>query len=45
MLKKINHHAVGGSAASLSELSLVLQERSAPALPKLCTQVKLAYMR
>ena len=42
--KKINHHAVGGSAASMSELSLVLQERAAPALPKLCTQVKSVHM-
>ncbi len=36
---EISHHAVGGSAASMSELSLVLQERAASALPELCTQV------
>uniref|UniRef100_A0A8C2XPL2 DnaJ (Hsp40) homolog, subfamily C, member 4 n=1 Tax=Cyclopterus lumpus TaxID=8103 RepID=A0A8C2XPL2_CYCLU len=35
----ILHHAVGGSAASLSELSLVLQERAASALPELYTQL------
>lgn len=35
----IPHHAVGGSAAPLSELSLVLEEWCASSLPELCTQV------
>ncbi|XP_044061291.1 dnaJ homolog subfamily C member 4 isoform X2 [Siniperca chuatsi] len=38
-LKEIFHHAVGGAAASMSELSLVLQEWAASALPELCTQL------
>lgn len=35
----IPHHAVGGSAAPLSELSLVLEEWCASSLPELCIQV------
>jgi len=31
------HHAVGGSAAFVSELSLVLQGWTADAIPELCT--------
>lgn len=35
----ISHHAVGGSAASLSELLLLLEEWAAIVVPKLFTQV------
>lgn len=40
----IFHHAVGGSIASVPELSVVLQEWAASALPELCTQVEIVYM-
>lgn len=35
----ISHHAVGGSAASLSDLLLLLENWAAMAVPKLPTQV------
>lgn len=38
------HHAVGGSAATMSELSLGLQKWTSATVPELCTQVGFVYV-